>query len=160
MPVIPVGGNSPATWNADLADILAKMNAAGDTQLAQAFQGFAVGFHVQYPGYTARQALSAFLDTELGQSLASTIGQTGGVLGGIPGAAVQGGGKAIYNLTHPLNLLGDALGLHGDFRHLMLRVVEVVLGGILVIVALEEVMKATGSNNIVQGVKKYGKMVK
>lgn len=57
--------------------------------------------------------------------------------------------------VNPLN----ALGIHGDLRHFTLRVVEVLLGAILVIVALEEIMKQTGAPNIVQGVKKYGKMV-
>lgn len=51
------------------------------------------------------------------------------------------------------------IGIHGDLRHFALRTVEVMLGAILIIVALEEVMKATGTTNIVQGVKKYGKLV-
>ena len=55
--------------------------------------------------------------------------------------------------------VGGAIGIHGDLRHFTIRAVEVVLGVVLVIVALEAVMKETGATNIVQGVKKYGKMV-
>lgn len=50
-----------------------------------------------------------------------------------------------------------SVGIHGDLRQLALRTVEVILGALLIIVALENVMKETGATNIVQGVKRYGK---
>lgn len=53
----------------------------------------------------------------------------------------------------------SGIGIHGDLRHFTLRAVEVLLGAVLIIVALESVMKETGAQNIVQGVKKYGKLV-
>lgn len=80
----------------------------------------------------------------------------------LPAGQRSTGGKVLApsvarlpKLPNPLN----ALGIHGDFRQLALRVVEVILGGLLIIVALENVMKETGANNIVAAAKKYGKVV-
>lgn len=72
---------------------------------------------------------------------AKILNQAGGTAGAVANASLGG------------------IGIHGNLRQFTLRVVEVVVGIALVIAALESVMKQTGAPNIVQGVKKYGKLV-
>lgn len=98
---------------------------------------------------------------QLGTYLAKNPGLTG-----VTPAMQQAAGAKAKILNQAGGTLGAAantslggIGVHGDLRHFTLRAVEVALGAILVIVALEAVMKETGANNIVQGVKKYGKLV-
>jgi hypothetical protein len=62
------------------------------------------------------------------------------------------------NAVQNSNLPGYTLGFTGDLRKLMLRIAEGLIGGILIIMALESAMKETGTSNIVQAAKKYGKV--
>lgn len=69
------------------------------------------------------------------------------------------GNTVKHGVTSAAGAALGGIGIHGDLRHFTLRAVEVLLGAVLIIVALESVMKETGATNIVQGVKKYGKLV-
>jgi hypothetical protein len=62
------------------------------------------------------------------------------------------------NAVQNSNLPGYALGFTGDLRKFALRLAEGLIGAVLIILALEEMMKSTGATNIVQAVKKYGKV--
>ena len=117
----------PSTWDSDLQAILDAMRAKGYNQLADQFQAFAETFHQAHPSLTARQALQAFLATELGKSLAAGIGGTSAVLAGIPAAAAKGAENAYKN---PLT------GWVGNIEQWIIRGFEMLLGVGLIVVAI------------------------
>lgn len=125
----------------DMNAIVAQMNAQGDTQLATEYQQFAIGFHAQYPQYSANQAVSAFLATALGASLSAGITGTGTALGQIPQAAATGAENAVNNLSNPLDLLGSF-----NLGSWFLRIGEILLGLVLIGVG---VARITGASNFI-----------
>jgi hypothetical protein len=143
LPVPPGTPQSPTdlTFAQQLAEIIAEMNAQGDTKLAETFQTFANQFHSEYPQYTAQQVLSAFLATELGASLSAGLPIAGQAVGSIPGAAAKGAENAVKNLTNPLDLLGSF-----NLGSWFLRIAEILLGLVLVGVG---VAKLTGASNFI-----------
>jgi hypothetical protein len=86
-------------------------------------------------------------------------GVAGSLIGGVgatPAAAVGAGAAAGTGVDAVAS--GWKLAFGGDLRKLMLRIAEGLIGGILIIMALESAMKETGTGNIVQAAKKYGKV--
>ena len=128
--------NPPSDWNSQLQQYLDAMNAKGYTELAIQFQAFATQFHAQHPDLSVKQALQAFLATELGKGLAAGLGGTTTLLTQIPQAAATGAEKAVHKLTsNPLSTLFSLTG--GPFsQNFWIRAAEVVLGLGLIIVGL------------------------
>ena len=124
------------TFQQDLQRFVSEANAKGDHQLATQFRAFALQQHALHPDLTVQQLLSAFLATELGGALSTGIGQTGTILGQVPGAAAKGA----ENAFHGLNL--------GSW---FLRIGEILLGIVLVGVG---VARITGAQNAVSKIVK------
>lgn len=120
----------------DLTNFVNAANAAGDHDLARQFRAYALQQHALRPDLSVQQLLSAFLATELGGALATGIGQTGTILGQVPGAAAKGA----ENAFHGLNL--------GSW---FLRIAEIMLGIVLVGVG---VARITGAQNAVSKIVK------
>ena len=123
-------------FQTDLNHVIAAMNAKGDKQLAIQFRQYALQTHSQHPELSVQQLLSAFVATELAGAVSTGIGQTGTILGQVPGAAAKGA----ENAFHGLNL--------GSW---FLRIGEILLGIVLVGVG---VARITGAQNAVSKIVK------
>lgn len=121
-------------FQTDLHNVLAAMRAKGETQLAQQFQQYALQQHAINPSWPVQNILQAFLALELAGGLSTGLGQTGTILGQVPGAAAKGAEKAIESLG------GFNLGSW------FLRIGEILLGLVLVGVG---VARITGTQNII-----------
>jgi hypothetical protein len=141
----PTGGtpiNTQLTsknFQQDLQAVVNAANAKGDKELAKQFRAFALQQHALHPGLTVQQLLNAFLATELGGALSTGIGQTGTVLGQVPGAAAKGAQNAV-----------DALGGF-NLSSWFLRIGEILLGIVLVGVG---VARITGAQNAISKIVK------
>lgn len=144
----PTGGiplNDPAqyvtVWSGnfqtDLNRVIAAMKAKHDNQLATQFRAYALQQHAAHPELSVQQLLSAFVALELAGALSTGIGQTGTVLGQVPGAAAKGAEKAIESL--------GGFNLASWF----LRIGEILLGLVLVGVG---VARITGAQNAISKV--------
>jgi hypothetical protein len=121
-------------FQVDLNRFIAAANAAGDKQLAIQFRQYALQMHAQHPELSVQQILSAFVASGLAGALSTGIGQTGTVLGQLPGAAAKGAANAI-----------DTLGGF-NLSSWFLRIGEILLGLVLVGVG---VARITGVQNAV-----------
>jgi len=142
VPPTPTGGIPITTqlttrnFQTDLNNIVKAMLAKGDKDLAKQFRIYALRLHAQHPELTAEQTLSAFLATELGGALSTGIGQTGTLLGQLPGAAAKGAENAFHGL---------------DLGSWFLRIGEILLGIVLVGVG---VARITGAQNAISKIVK------
>jgi hypothetical protein len=142
IPPTPTGGIPITTqlttrnFQSDLNNFVKAANAQGDKQLATQFRAYALQQHALHPELTVQQLLSAFVATELGGALSTGIGQTGTLLGQVPGAAAKGA----ENAFHGLNL--------GSW---FLRIGEILLGIVLVGVG---VARITGAQNAISKIVK------
>jgi hypothetical protein len=133
----PTGGTpinvqlTSTNFQADLARFIAQANKQGDHQLAMQFRAYALQQHALHPTLTVQQLLSAFVATELGGALSTGIGQTGTLLGQVPGAAAKGAEDAFKGLN-----LGNWF----------MRIGEILLGIVLVGVG---VARITGAQNAI-----------
>lgn len=92
-------------------------------------------------------AVPSFLGKDKCQKLFGTGPYSGqGALGG----AVSGGNSI-------LDLLSNPLSLEGGIRHAFIRVSEVIIGGLLVIVGLNALIKAQTNVNVVGSTTKVAK---
>lgn len=123
-------------FQTDLNNVVAAMNAKGDKQLAVQFRQYALQTHAQHPELSVQQLLNAFLALELSGALGTTIGQTGTLLGQVPGAAAKGAEDVYKGLN-----LGSWL----------LRIAEIMLGIVLVGVGIARI---TGAQNAISKIVK------
>ena len=124
-------------FQTDLNRVIAAMNAKGDKQLATQFRAYALQQHAKHPELSVQQLLNAFVALELAGALSTGIGQTGTVLGQVPGAAAKGAEKAVESL--------GGFNLASWF----LRIGEILLGLVLVGVG---VARITGAQNAISKV--------
>lgn len=134
--IMPIPVGSSENFQQELNAAIAAANAKGDHQLAVQLRAYALQMHAQHPELTFQQILNAFLATELGGALSTTIGQTGTILGQTPVAAAKGA----ENVFHGLNLTSW-----------FLRIGEILLGIVLVGVG---VARITGAQNAVSKIVK------
>lgn len=120
----------------DLNNFIAAARSQGDTQLATQFRAYALREHAIHPELSVQQLLSAFIASDLAGAVGTTIGQTGTLLGQVPGAAAKGA----ENVYKGLNL--------GSW---LLRIGEILLGIVLVGVG---VARITGAQNAISKVVK------
>lgn len=132
MPIIRVGDSE--NFQQQLMAAVQAANAKGDHQLAQQLQVYALQLHAQHPELTFQQVLNAFLAVEVAGGLGTAIGQTGTLVGQVPGAAAAGAEKAVDSLG------GFNLGSW------FLRIGEILLGLVLVGVG---VARITGAQNVI-----------
>ena len=123
-------------FQTDLNHVIAAMNAKGDKQLAIQFRQYALQTHSQHPELSVQQLLNAFVASELAGAVSTGVGQTGTLLGQLPGAAAKGA----ENAFHGLNL--------GSW---FLRIGEILLGIVLIGVG---VARITGAQNAVSKIVK------
>ncbi len=121
-------------FQTDLNNFVNVANKAGYKELAKQFRAYALQQHALHPELSVQQILSMFLATELGGALSTGIGQTGTILGQVPGAAAKGAEKAI-----------DTLGGF-NLTSWFLRIGEILLGLVLVGVG---VARITGAQNAI-----------
>lgn len=126
-------------FQTDLNRVISEMNAKGYKQLAVQFRAYALQQHAQHPELTVQQLLNAFVASELAGALSTGIGQTGAVLGQVPGAAAAGAEKAVESL--------GGFNLASWF----LRIGEILLGLVLIGVG---VARITGAQNAISKVVK------
>ncbi len=126
-------------FQVDLNRFVAAANKAGDKALATQFRAYALQQHALHPELSVQQILSMFLATSLGGALATGIGQTGTILGQVPGAAAKGAANAI-----------DSLGGF-NLSSWFLRIGEILLGIVLVGVG---VARITGAQNAISKIVK------
>lgn len=134
--IMPIPVGSSENFQQELNAAVAAANAKGDHQLAIQLRAYALQMHAQHPELTFQQILNAFLATELGGALSTTIGQTGTIVGQVPAAAAKGA----ENVFHGLNLTSW-----------FLRIGEILLGIVLVGVG---VARITGAQNAVSKIVK------
>jgi hypothetical protein len=120
----------------DLNNFVKAANQAGDKQLALQFRAYALQQHALHPELSVQQMLSMFVATDLGGALSTGIGQTGTLLGQLPGAAAKGAEDAFHGLS-----LGNWF----------MRIGEILLGIVLVGVG---VARITGAQNAVSKIVK------
>lgn len=141
-PPTPTGGIPITTqltrtnFQSDLNRFVKAANAKGDHQLAIQFRAYALQEHAKHPELTVQQLLNAFVATELGGALSTGIGQTGTLLGQVPGAAAKGAENAFHGL---------------DLGSWFLRIGEILLGIVLVGVG---VARITGAQNAISKIVK------
>lgn len=123
-------------FQTDLNNFVNAANKAGDKQLATQFRAYALQQHALHPELSVQQILSMFTATALGGALVTGIGQTGTVVGQVPGAAAKGAEEAFKGLN-----LGSWI----------LRIGEILLGIVLVGVG---VARITGAQNAVSKIVK------
>lgn len=122
-------------FQTDLNNVLKAMRAKGDTQLATQFRQWALQEHAKDPNIPVSRLLPEFIGIEAAGGIGTAIGQTGTLLGQIPGAAAKG---------------AESLGgfnLGGWF----LRIGEILLGLVLVGVG---VARITGTQNAISKIVK------
>jgi hypothetical protein len=132
-PIPPPVSDTKWTGNfqVDLNNFVNAANKAGYHDLARQFRIYALQQHAKHPELSVQQLLSAFLATELGGALSTGIGQTGTLLGQVPGAAAKGAEDVI-----------------GKFNvgSWFLRIGEILLGLVLIGVG---VARITGAQNAI-----------
>lgn len=136
MPILTGQGEN---FQAELVAAVKAANAKGDHQLASQLQVYALQLHAQHPELTFQQVLNAFVAVEAAGALSTGIGQTGTVLGQVPGAAAKGAENAVQSLG------GFNLGSW------FLRIGEILLGLVLVGVGIARI---TGAQNAISKVVK------
>jgi hypothetical protein len=122
-------------FQTDLNHVISAMNAKGDKQLAVQFRAYALQQHAQHPELTVQQLLNAFIAVELAGALSTGIGQTGTLLGQVPGAAAKG---------------AESLGGF-NLGSWFLRIGEILLGLVLIGVG---VARITGAQNAISKIVK------
>jgi hypothetical protein len=142
-------------WQQEALQIYNAMLAKHDTQLAAEWKAFYPTFHQEHPQYSPQQVLSAFVGEVVAGGIGSAIGQTGSVLGEVPGAAAKGAENVVATLTNPL----DWLKYPADFFHRLteastwIRVGEFVVGGMLIYVGLKALL-TPGQQSAIRSTKK------
>jgi hypothetical protein len=126
-------------FQTDLTHVINAMKAKGHKDLATQFRAYALQEHALHPELTMQQLLNAFIAVELAGALSTGIGQTGTVLGQVPGAAAKGAENA-FNALGGFNL-----------SSWFLRIGEILLGLVLVGVGIARI---TGVSNVVSKVVK------
>lgn len=121
-------------FQTDLNKTIAAMNAKGDRQLATQFRAYALQQHASNPSMGMQDILNAFIALDVAGALGTAIGQTGTVLGQVPGAAAAGAEKAVNSL--------GGFNLSSWF----LRIGEILLGLVLVGVGIARI---TGTANVI-----------
>lgn len=124
-------------FQTDLNNVIAAMRAKGYTQLATDFRKWALQQHATNPALPVSTLLSEFIGLEAAGAIGTGIGQTGTLLGQVPGAAAKGAEKAVESL--------GGFNLSSWF----LRIGEILLGLVLVGVG---VARITGAQNAISKV--------
>lgn len=140
-PVARIGINMPNIIVGDSENFNQELNAAvqaaikeGHPDLARQLQAYASQLHAQHPELTFQQVLNAFVAVEAAGGLGTAIGQTGTILGQVPGAAAKGAENAVQSL--------GGFNLSSWF----LRIGEILLGLVLVGVGIARI---TGAQNVI-----------
>lgn len=131
---MPIPAGASQNFQGELQAAIDELNRKGDHQLAQQLRAYALQMHAQHPELTFQQIVQAFVATDVAGGLGTAIGQTGTILGQVPGAAAKGAQNAFESL--------GGFNLSSWF----LRIGEILLGIVLVGVG---VARITGAQNVV-----------